>query len=51
LQWVHCQNDECKYFDARYAAKMKHERESESFLDSLDNLILLRGEVLDLGDL
>jgi hypothetical protein len=49
LQWIHCQNTDCRYYDARYTEKVQRER-SEAFYDSVENLILLRGETLELDD-
>lgn len=44
LLWVHCQNTDCRYFDARYKAKVEKEI-SDSFADAVDKLILLQGKV------
>lgn len=46
LQWVHCQNEKCKYYDARYTEKVRREM-AAGFYDSVDRLILLRGEIQD----
>ena len=55
LQWVHCKNEECKYYDARYAAKLQQEKADKKACNSsaydahlsgkVDKLILLRGKV------
>jgi len=56
LQWVHCKNSDCKYYDARYASKLREEkrderRERSAYDVCIDNkvekLILLRGKVDD----
>ena len=46
LLWVHCQNMECRYYDARYTEKVKQE-DAASFVDTVEKLILLRGEIGD----
>lgn len=51
LQWIHCQNKECRYFDARYTEQIRKEKqENSSFFDKVEKLILLRGEVADDDD-
>jgi hypothetical protein len=52
LQWVHCKNEECYYFDARYKAKLEAELLDippldSAFYDKVEKLILLRGELAD----
>lgn len=53
LLWVHCQNTECKYFDALYTEKVKREERDRDYdygygiQDAVSKLILLRGEVVD----
>jgi hypothetical protein len=49
LLWVHCQNSDCKYFDARYTQKIKDEQ-SEALQRAIDGLILLGGDVADPDD-
>ena len=49
LQWIHCQNSDCQFFDARYTSKVREEKAS-SFTDTVEKLILLQGEVADLED-
>ena len=52
LLWVHCLNEDCKYFDPLYAAKMKQEKVIGSLFDQhiqdkAEKLILLRGKTQD----
>ena len=49
LQWIHCINQECRYYDARYAAKVERER-ADAFNTAVEKLILLGGETLELDD-
>lgn len=49
LLWVHCQNEDCKYFDPRYVDKVKRERAIGSLYaahldEKAEKLILLRGK-------
>lgn len=52
LQWIHCQNKECRYYDARYVEKLRREEDQQTsaFYDKVEKLILLRGEVADEND-
>jgi hypothetical protein len=47
--WVHCQNKDCKYYDARYTEKMQEEA-NRRFTAAVEKLILLQGDVLELPD-
>jgi len=47
---VHCRNKECRYFDARYSEKVQKEEKNSSFMDRVEKLILLRGQVADEAD-
>lgn len=44
LLWIHCQNEGCEFFDARYTRKIQLEN-SKAFNDAVDGLILLQGEI------
>ena len=52
LQWVHCKNTKCTYYDARYAEKLREERAASvkrfeaSLNDKAERLIRIR-EKLD----
>lgn len=53
LKWIHCQNSDCKYFDARYCEKIvdeKKRRLNERLASGVEKLILLHGEVQDPED-
>ena len=43
LLWVHCVNEACDYFDARYAAKVKTER--ITLLGKAERLISVRKQI------
>ncbi len=51
LLWVFCKNEHCKYFDARYAARIAGEKKARPktydvhVRDKVEKLILLRGKV------
>lgn len=51
LQWVHCVNEECDYYDPRYVEQLRREKDGEGTLydvhlnDKVEKLILLRGKV------
>ena len=51
LLWVHCQNKECRYYDARYAEKVRQEARGSDYgygiQDAANKIILLRGEIAD----
>ena len=50
MLWIHCMNDKCCFFDARYVSKIRAERH-DAAVDSLrgmtDNFILLPDENVD----
>lgn len=46
LQWVHCQNEKCRYYDARYTEKVREENK-RLLGRAVDKLILLGGQVAD----
>lgn len=43
LQWVYCRNKKCRFYDARYDAKIKQER-ADRMNKAVDRLILLSDE-------
>jgi len=54
LQWVHCQNEKCKYYDPIYTEKVRQEERGDAYDNygygiqgAVDKLILLRGEIAD----
>ncbi len=49
LQWIHCLNKECHYYDAKYAAKVKKEK-ADAFNSAVDRLIMLNDEQAVLFD-
>ena len=57
LQWIHCLNTECRYYDKQYADKVAVESldaltaaYEDSFADKVERLIRLRGETKDSQD-
>ena len=52
LQWIHCKNKDCHYFDARYKKQLEEEElqldpSTAALYDKVEKLILLRGELAD----
>lgn len=46
LRWVHCMNEKCFFYDARYSSKIRSENHDRAVerLAALDNFIVLPDE-------
>jgi len=44
LQWIHCQNQVCRYYDAEYTEKVRREQANTKFYNTVEKLSAIQEE-------